>query len=81
MYIFDFIYKLPDILPKKRNMIQINPKMKKLFIPVIAGLFFAGFLIYDQKGTFGISEIIVLVLTCIVVFGFLIIVNKTTKND
>jgi hypothetical protein len=62
-------------------MIEINPKMKKLIIPLIAGLFFAGFLIYNQKGTFGISEIIVLVFTAIVVFGALIIVNKMTKND
>jgi hypothetical protein len=62
-------------------MIEINPKMKKLIIPLIAGLFFAGFLIYNQKGTFGISEIIVLVFTAIVVFGALIIANKMTKND
>ena len=62
-------------------MIQINPKMKKLIIPVIAGLFFAGFVIYDQKGTFGISEIIILVLTAIIAFGVLIIVNKMTNND
>lgn len=62
-------------------MIDINKKMKRLIIPSIAGLIFAGYLIYEQKGTFGTSEVIVLILTTITLFGVLFIVNKMTKND
>jgi hypothetical protein len=62
-------------------MIEINKKMKKLIIPSIAGLIFAGYLIYEQNGTFGISEVIVLIVTAITLLGVLFIVNKMAKND
>ena len=62
-------------------MFENNKKMKKLIIPSIAVLIFTTYLLYDQKGTFGKSEIIVLVLTAITLFGILYLINKMTKND
>jgi hypothetical protein len=62
-------------------MVQINKKMKKIIIPSIVGLIFTGYLLYEQKGTFGKSEVIVLILTAITLFGIIFIINKMTKND
>lgn len=55
--------------------------MKKIIIPSIVGLIFTGYLLYEQKGTFGKSEVIVLILTAITLFGIIFIINKMTKND
>ncbi|MBK8442871.1 MAG: hypothetical protein IPL35_05395 [Sphingobacteriales bacterium] len=55
--------------------------MKKLIIPSIAGLIFTGYLLYEQKGTFGKSEVIVLILTAITLLGIIFLINKMTKND
>ena len=56
-------------------------KMKRLIIPSIAGLIFTGYILYEQKGTFGTSEVIILILTAITILGIIFIVNKLTKND
>ncbi|WP_218825008.1 hypothetical protein, partial [Flavobacterium psychrophilum] len=79
---------LPAILPKKTKliteikMIKLNKNLKKLIIPSIGGLLLTAYLLYDQKGTLGMSEFIVLIITAVVIFGVILIINKITpKND
>jgi len=61
-------------------MIKLNKNLKKLIIPAIGGLLLTAYQLYDQKGTFGMSEIIVLIITSIVIFGVILIINKITQK-
>jgi hypothetical protein len=83
-----FTYKLFAMFQKKTNltteikMIKLNKKLKKLVIPSIGGLLLTAYILNDQKGTLGMSEFIVLIITAVVIFGVILIINKVTpKND
>ena len=63
-------------------MIKLNKNLKKLIIPSIGGLLLTAYFLYNTKGTFGMSDVIVLLVTAIVIFGVFLIINKITpKND
>ena len=62
-------------------MIKLNKKLKKLIIPSIGGLLLSAYLLYDQRGTFGISELTILLITAIIIIGIILIINKIIPKD
>ena len=63
-------------------MRSLNPKIKKLSILGFGGLSIAGFMLWNASGKFGLSEIIVLFITALIIFGILLFLNKiATKNN
>lgn len=57
-------------------MIKLNEKLKKLIVPSIGGLLLVAYQLYEQKGTFGMSEFTVLIMTAIVLFEIILVINK-----
>lgn len=63
-------------------MITLNPKLKRLLLPALGGLLIAGFRLYGKSGKIGLSEIMVLLITALVILGVFFVINKmTTKNN
>ena len=63
-------------------MIKLNKKLKKLIIPSIGGLLLSAYTLYSTKGSFGSSEVIVLIITAMIIFGVILLISKIIpKNE
>lgn len=60
-------------------MFKENPKLKKLIVPSIAGIFLGAYQSYQLNKSITTTLIITLVLIAIV-FGIIFIINKMSKN-
>lgn len=61
---------------------KTNPRLKKLMPYATGGLLLAGFQLYSASGKFGMSEIVTIAITAVIILGVILLINKIfTKND